>query len=211
MLQRVLRIELQCAFPDNGYSPSQITKLCLDGSVPLPVACKFLRPERTPRTRYRCESAPGMTVPETAMNKDCRLIAWKYQIRFAGYVPWGQTIAKPQAMKIAPNLELRFRVARSNGCHHPGTHFGCNYVYHVDSQTARIRDNIAACALIRSEPPESSWGLPPSEGGGRGFESLRARQLSSFAMSLDITIPGAGLLPSLPWPGVRSQLPRYVV
>jgi len=71
-----------------------------------------------------------MSMPETAMYKDSKVVLFEYQVRFSGECRNVQPIAKPSGVEEAADPHFGLRVARPNPGHHPGTGGFVHYVNH---------------------------------------------------------------------------------
>jgi hypothetical protein len=71
------------AFPNHDYAPTKAAEFSLDLLVTYLIRIELGGPELAIRFGSVCKSALRMSMPETAVNEDNRVVAWKHDIRFA--------------------------------------------------------------------------------------------------------------------------------
>lgn len=88
---------LSFALPDCDGLPPPVSKCLAHGLIALNVAVEFPLPEIYIRARRRCPLAAIVTMPEAAMNEDCRLSSGKGKVRPALYRCWCDPVTQARS------------------------------------------------------------------------------------------------------------------
>jgi hypothetical protein len=98
----------------------------------LAVANYFLSPELRSRF-WPFEKVATVPVPKAAVNKNHRVVLWKYKVWLTGKPAVVKSKAKPSSMQYGSQQLLRVGVFTSYAGHHPASNF---FRYNVDHQSS---------------------------------------------------------------------------
>jgi hypothetical protein len=120
----------QSAFPDHEHAPAGFPQCQFVACVALFGSPKLCFPPVGRVVWSRSKPAPLVLVPEAAVHENCQVVFWKYDVRRARQASGVNAKTKPCAVQVTSKQELRFRVLRSDGSHHPRPYTFGNYVDH---------------------------------------------------------------------------------
>ena len=156
-------IPMQCTFPNYCHSPTEFEQLFPNSMVPFHISPEFCLPKVRSSSRIGCIGAASMTVPEAPVHETYGVKPTKDQVRCSGEFPVVYSISEAACMELSAKYQFRFRVFRSDSCHHARTR-GC--INCVDQNSACsecgsrycrhiLQDNIVAikeCSYISQLP-----------------------------------------------------------
>ena len=120
----------QRAFPDDRDSPAGLEQAVPVASVPLRVGIELGSPELRAGGRDGRVRAPGMAVPEAAVDKAHGSELTKDEIGSAGEFPVVQTVSQTACVKGPAQGEFGPRVSSADSRHHAGARGLIHYVRH---------------------------------------------------------------------------------
>ncbi len=126
-------MSLYLAFPHNKHGPSFFLKSFVMLLVASNVSLEFLPPVLLPRLRHGCPFAPGMTMPEAAMNEYHGVVFWHDNVWLSREVSSMQRKAESASVQKGPNDQLGLGVSCFNAAHEPPTSFFRKPVRHMQT------------------------------------------------------------------------------
>lgn len=118
------------AFPYDADSPTRLVKRSLDLFITHEIPLEFRVPEVRPRRRRAAPMAPGMAMPETAVNEDRDLPGGQNDVRPARQSGRMQPEAQARAVKALAEHDFWLGISAADTRHHTRPRAGINYVDH---------------------------------------------------------------------------------
>ena len=149
---------MHLAFPDYMDFPAFTSKQLSNDSISHYVCRKLFLPKQSVRLGDIGVLTPGMPMPKAAVHKNYRPQARQYDVGFAQYASYVQTISISRRMEILSNGNLWRCVRTSYAGHHPATGFPVDDVDHLGRRIAprpagnyRIRCGNSGCWYSASQ------------------------------------------------------------
>lgn len=122
---------LEKTFPYYTHPPAVRSQRLDHPPVTNDILLKLCPPKANIRGRYGRIFASPVAMPETAVNKQDRMMAGKHQIRFAREPCIMQAVSETTRVQRLSQFHFRLGVAGANGRHHSRTNVPWNYVGHL--------------------------------------------------------------------------------
>ncbi len=129
-----VKIMLDCpapepALPEHQDPPAGIQQRFPGAVVTFNIGSEFIAPALGVGGGCGSERTAPVSVPETAMNKDCKIMFFHDQVRPTGQPNHMQSKTKAMRVKKAPQSHFGIGVFRPDGGHHPGASGTVNNIH----------------------------------------------------------------------------------